>query len=82
MIFVGILFCFLGRENLEEIKKDYGKELLLSYVLLRFCNKKKMPMKKKTLSLFPKDKRKKLSRQKTDRKEKEDMIEVLAAGIF
>ena len=42
----------------------------------------KMPMKKKTLSLFPKDKRKKLSRQKTDRKEKEDMIEVLAAGIF
>ena len=41
-----------------------------------------MPMKKKTLSLFPKDKRKKLSRQKTDRKEKEDMIEVLAAGIF
>ena len=40
MIFVGILFCFLGRENLEEIKKDYGKELLLSYVLLRFCNKK------------------------------------------
>ena len=43
---------------------------------------KKMPMKKKTLSLFPKDKRKKLSRQKTDKKEKEDMIEVLAAGIF
>ena len=45
-------------------------------------DQKKMPMKKKTLSLFPKDKRKKLSRQKTDRKEKEDMIEVLAAEIF
>ena len=45
-------------------------------------DQKKMPMKKKTLSLFPKDKRKKLSRQKTDRKEKEDMIEVFAAGIF
>ena len=39
-------------------------------------DQKKMPMKKKTLSLFPKDKRKKLSRQKTDRKEKEDMIEL------
>ena len=70
-----------------EEKKDYGKEVLLSYVLPRFCNKKhvvrseKMPMKKKTLSLFPKNNRKKLSREKTVRKEKEDMIEVLAAGI-
>lgn len=80
---------FLGRDAFGEDRKDYGQEVLLSCVLPRFCNTKhavsseKMPMRKKVLSLFPKDKDKKAaSRATIAEKEKKDMIEVLAAGII
>ena len=79
---------FLGRDAFGETRKDYGKEILLSYVLPRFCMKKhavsseKMPMRKKYIALFPKEKSKKISRTKVAEKGKEDIIGVLAAGII
>ena len=79
---------FLGRDVFGGIRQDYGKEILLSYVLPRFCSTKhavsseKMPMRKRGIALFPKDKPKKVSRAKAAEKEKEDMIGVLAAGII
>ena len=43
---------FLGRDIFGSERKDYGKELLISYVKPRFCNsiheinKEKLPMQK------------------------------------
>ena len=49
----------LGRNKFGEVRKDYGKEILISYVKPRFCqdvhniDSEKIPMSKKILILFP-----------------------------
>ena len=56
---------FLGREAFGSERTDYGKELLISYIKPRFCNdvhsvdREKLPMQRKTLSLFPKTSKRK-----------------------
>ncbi len=77
----------LGRKKFGDEFKDLGDEILKSYVKPRFCNdlhpisSEKKKMSKKILTVFPT--KKVVNRKKnTELKDKEKVLDVLAAGII
>ena len=80
---------YIGRKAFGEPRKVVGEDILISLVQPRFCKKvhdivsEKQPITKKILNLFPKSR----GRAKKDKnarrvKEKETVVEVLAASII
>ena len=77
----------LGRKKFGDEFKDLGDEILKSYVKPRFCNdlhpisSEKKKMSKKILTVFPT--KKVVNRKKnTELKDKDKLLDVLAAGII
>ena len=66
--------------------KQIGHDMLLAYVLPRFCNQKhdipseKRPMKRKVIATFPANSKGKRKKKNVD-KEQKNMLELLAAGV-
>ena len=76
----------LGRSNHGEERKNLGEDLVKSYVKTMSCAKlhvssERIPMQKKILILFPSKKEKTISKQHAAAKEKESILNVLAAGL-
>ena len=75
-----------GRCFVEE-SKDLSKEIILSIVVPKFCQTvndiatERMSMKKNMLITFPHPKERKFSKYQAARKDKEKVVNVLAAGI-
>ena len=77
----------LGGFNHSEERKNLGEDLVKSYVKTMFCAKlhnvssERIPMQKKILILFPSKKEKMISKQHAVAKERESILNVLAAGL-
>ena len=77
----------LSRSNHGQERKNLGKDLVKSYGKTMFCAKlhnvssERIPMQKKILILFPSKKEKTISKQHAAAKEKESILNVLAAGL-
>ena len=84
---VGARREILGRSDFGEEKKDFGEEIVKSYVISRFCkphhdvSAERVTMRKKALVLFAPATGKKPSKKQKQLKEKENVVNVLAAGI-
>ena len=75
------------RRCFGEEPKDLGEEVVLSIVVPKFCKtvhdttRESISMKKNGLVIFPQPKEKKISKYQAALKEKEKMVNVLAATI-
>ena len=80
-------YSILGRKKIGDAYKDLGDEMVKTLVKPRFCKTlhdiptEKIPMKKKILVLFPSSTAKRNPKKSTALKEKENVVNVLAASL-